>query len=296
MSRKNSDAAEDDVREEVSKPPAENALLWEALARLVGYNELARDATTLGGRMYLRLARDHALDQYVALGGKVEQAPAGKPAEKPAIVVPTKPPFLVLTSADFELMRAALAEHDIASGAEPSEADARIEAVAEILRAGCDCDYCPACRLTTKVRAALGLPDKDGEVASAVSGSDEKAEEIESLTVSLASMTETVETLAFETDRLEVRVEEQEKLIERLRITVANSDRISKNASRSYAGVVERAERAEKERDEVRELLRETQVWVETVEEFADLDEDDKEMVGELRVRITAWLASEGKS
>lgn len=82
--------------------------MWDALARLVGYNELARGAETLGERMYLRLARDEARRAYEGLGGRVEDAPA----DAPVAVVPTRPPFLVLSDADVELMRKAVAEHD----------------------------------------------------------------------------------------------------------------------------------------------------------------------------------------
>lgn len=86
----------------------DNARMWDALARVVGYNELACDAKDVASKMYLRLARDHAEADYVAWGGAV----LSKSASEKEIVVPTNPPFLVLGPQDVELMRKAVEASD----------------------------------------------------------------------------------------------------------------------------------------------------------------------------------------
>lgn len=89
----------------------ENARRWDALARIVGYNELAREAKTLGEKVYLRLARDEARRQYQSLGGEVRDT-----GPEPEVVVGTRPPFVVMSAADVELMRAAVAQWDASHG------------------------------------------------------------------------------------------------------------------------------------------------------------------------------------
>jgi hypothetical protein len=87
------------------------ALRWHALARVVGYNELAKDAQTLGEKVYLRLARDEARKDYERLGGEIQDT-----GPEPVIVVNTRPPFVVMSDADIELMREAVAAHDAQRG------------------------------------------------------------------------------------------------------------------------------------------------------------------------------------
>lgn len=84
-----------------------NAELWDALARLVGYNELARNAKTVGEKMYLQLARDEAQKVYEGLGGKIDLK-----ASPPEIVVQTSPPFIALDAEDIALMREAIDAFD----------------------------------------------------------------------------------------------------------------------------------------------------------------------------------------
>ncbi len=84
-----------------------NAELWDALARLVGYNELARNARTVGEKMYLRLARDEAQKVYESLGGKIDLK-----ATPPEIVVQTSPPFIALDAEDIDLMREAIRAYE----------------------------------------------------------------------------------------------------------------------------------------------------------------------------------------
>lgn len=91
----------------IDETSEKNAARWDALARLVGYNELARDAKTVGEKLYLRLARDVAEESYVALGGQVKRSETGE-----EIVVPTRPPFIILGPDDIELMRKAVVEYD----------------------------------------------------------------------------------------------------------------------------------------------------------------------------------------
>lgn len=86
-----------------------NARRWDALARMVGYNELAKGAKTLGEKVYLRMGRDEARKAYERLGGTVDDS-----GPEPAVVVQTRPPFVVMSDADVELMREAVAAHDAA--------------------------------------------------------------------------------------------------------------------------------------------------------------------------------------
>ncbi len=94
----------------IDETSEKNTARWDALARLVGYNELARDAKTVGEKLYLRLARDMAEEAYVALGGQVKRSETSE-----EIVVPTRPPFIVLGPDDIELMRRAVIEYDASS-------------------------------------------------------------------------------------------------------------------------------------------------------------------------------------
>ncbi len=85
-----------------------NAELWDALARVVGYNELCKSSQTVGEKMYLRLARSEAEKEYTKLGGEVVYH-----NDVPIITVATRPPFIALTENDLALMRAAVAEYDL---------------------------------------------------------------------------------------------------------------------------------------------------------------------------------------
>jgi hypothetical protein len=96
------------------KPKAEEAPIEvrraHALAICIGFNELAKLSQTLGEKMFHRLARDNAVEGFVALGGNADLF-----AKEDGIVtieVPGGPPHIVLHERDIALMRQAIAEHD----------------------------------------------------------------------------------------------------------------------------------------------------------------------------------------
>lgn len=92
----------------------ENAARWSLLALVWGYNELAKIAETLGEKVYLRLARDHAEDEYRRMGGKITRSAEEK---EPALVLTQHAPHIIFYERDIELMRAAVQAHDEAHGA-----------------------------------------------------------------------------------------------------------------------------------------------------------------------------------
>jgi hypothetical protein len=85
----------------------QNAKRWDCLALLMGYNELAKDATTLGAKMYLRMGRDVAHKRYEELGGQIDIT-----VTPPLVIVDTRPPWVALTQRDVDLMREAVADYD----------------------------------------------------------------------------------------------------------------------------------------------------------------------------------------
>jgi hypothetical protein len=81
--------------------------VWYNLALWWGFNEMAKEAETIQERILCRIAREHALSDLVKLGVEVE---CGR---DPVVVeMPSKRPWIELTTADYDLMRKALAEHD----------------------------------------------------------------------------------------------------------------------------------------------------------------------------------------
>lgn len=83
------------------------ARVHQATALVLGYNELAKMAPTLGERVYWRLAMDMARERAEALGAKF----AFTEGEK-SIVVPGAQPFIRFHERDIEEMRRVVAEHD----------------------------------------------------------------------------------------------------------------------------------------------------------------------------------------
>lgn len=83
---------------------------WRACAVCIGYNELAKLATTLGEKTYFRLLRDHSVGRFVELGGNANLfAQEGAVVE---IVMPEGMPFIRFHERDIEMMRKAVEEHD----------------------------------------------------------------------------------------------------------------------------------------------------------------------------------------
>src|SRR5271155_2557662 len=98
----------------MTKEEFENAARFELLARLHGYNEMAKMSEILGEKVYCRLARD----QIEALlesryGVKITR---GTPDEPTLLTLGHKPPFIKFSERDIEMMRQTIAEYDEKKG------------------------------------------------------------------------------------------------------------------------------------------------------------------------------------
>ena len=83
------------------------AVRWDALAAIIGFNELATNAKTLGEKVYFRMARDAAEKRYASLGGELNKSSVG-----PTILTIGPGPFIEFAERDIELMRDAVAKFD----------------------------------------------------------------------------------------------------------------------------------------------------------------------------------------
>lgn len=79
---------------------------WALLALVFGYNELAKTAQSLGEKVFLRLARDAAEEDYRALGGELDRT------NEEVVVTINEFPKIAFTAKDIDLMRKAVEEHD----------------------------------------------------------------------------------------------------------------------------------------------------------------------------------------
>ena len=77
-------------------------------AMVIGFNELAKQASTLGERLYFRLATAEAHEQFVALGG----TPFLKSPHDVVAAIEVKPVRIIFRESDIEQMRQAVAEFD----------------------------------------------------------------------------------------------------------------------------------------------------------------------------------------
>lgn len=90
------------------------ALKWHRMAVIIGYNELAKNVTRLGEKIYCRMARDHAEQEY-----EKEYGEPGLSREGEVIVCTFDcVPAISLTDKDIELMRGAVAAYDEAKANE----------------------------------------------------------------------------------------------------------------------------------------------------------------------------------
>ncbi|MFI5298242.1 MAG: hypothetical protein ACHREM_09105 [Polyangiales bacterium] len=101
-------------------------LRWDALASVLGYNELAKQVETLGEKAFCRTARDHAEAEYIRLGGEVVMSPVGQLV----VQLRERPPHIIFREPDIELMRAAVRAHDEKKPAPDAPADAPSDAPA----------------------------------------------------------------------------------------------------------------------------------------------------------------------
>lgn len=80
---------------------------WDALASIIGFNELATNGKTLGEKVYFRISRDAAEKRYASLGGELNKSSVG-----PTILTIGPGPFIEFAERDIELMRDAVAKFD----------------------------------------------------------------------------------------------------------------------------------------------------------------------------------------
>jgi hypothetical protein len=110
MGRKNIKNAEAEAKNTEAKTTKKNAERFEMLARLHGYNELARLTTNLGEKVYFRLfckqIEAELATKYDVTITHTETTGAT------VLTLGYKPPFIVFTERDIEAMRVAVAEHD----------------------------------------------------------------------------------------------------------------------------------------------------------------------------------------
>ena len=93
-----------------SSKQIENVKRWDSIALWIGYNELAKQAVTLGERVFCRMARDTWEDEYVKLGGVIDRKT--QIAGDVVVTLRERPPHIILREGDIELMRAAVAAFD----------------------------------------------------------------------------------------------------------------------------------------------------------------------------------------
>ncbi len=86
-------------------------IYWASLAAMLGYNELAKKADTLGSKCYFRFIRDAAQEKFIELGGNSDVFTKEDYIMK--IEVNQGMPYVVFREQDIELMRDTIYFHDI---------------------------------------------------------------------------------------------------------------------------------------------------------------------------------------
>jgi len=122
-------------------------LLWNALARMHGYNEMAKKASSLGERIFCRLARDAACETATALGASIT---CMRPGPILITLEAAARPRIDLYESDIELMREAVHKFDAAR----ADATAHSEDGRSAARGG---------PLTQSVRPEVEIVDSDLE-------------------------------------------------------------------------------------------------------------------------------------
>lgn len=85
-----------------------NVTRWNLLALIYGYNELSKVAKSIGEKLYCRVIRREAVEEYRKLGGSIEL----KEGEASVVTLTHHIPHINLYPRDIELMREAVAEFD----------------------------------------------------------------------------------------------------------------------------------------------------------------------------------------
>jgi hypothetical protein len=83
---------------------------WDAIARMHGYNEMAKEAKTLGQRVYCRMARDAACEEAKQLGADITRTEVGGDA---VMTIDEVAPHIVFKADDIEMMREAVRVFDL---------------------------------------------------------------------------------------------------------------------------------------------------------------------------------------
>jgi hypothetical protein len=95
----------------------EDAERFELLARLHGYNEMAKKSEILGEKAYCRIARDHVESALESkYGVKITR---GTPDEPTLLTLGHTPPYIKFSERDIEMMRRAVADYDTKKVKEP---------------------------------------------------------------------------------------------------------------------------------------------------------------------------------
>lgn len=89
--------------------PGDKVRLWNEVALVYGYNELAKQAPTLAEKIYFRIARGLAEEEAEKLGTKINSGPQGNVVME----IGQAAPFIILHERDIEGMRAAVAKWDV---------------------------------------------------------------------------------------------------------------------------------------------------------------------------------------
>lgn len=99
------------ARDDLAGEERKNVEMHHTLALIHGFNEMATKATTLGEKVYYRMARDASEKRFNALGGQINRTEE----HTPVLVIPGHVPEIRFDARDIELMRACVARHDAAT-------------------------------------------------------------------------------------------------------------------------------------------------------------------------------------
>jgi hypothetical protein len=92
---------------------------WDLLALIFGYNELAKTSKSLGEKIWCRLAREFAKEEFEKVGGKIEIT-----KDKIICTISTLP-TIEFTVRDIELMKKAISDHERTTEVNDGDLEAR---------------------------------------------------------------------------------------------------------------------------------------------------------------------------
>lgn len=151
--------AQEDWPEDMTPEQINGHKRWAAAAYCLGYNELAKQAQSLGEKVFFRLARDSAVKAFVELGG------VSPFAEEPTILeleLPDAMPRIKFRAQDIELMRAAVQQWDDEKGSGKTDLVLRAREMSKALQSLSEGDQRPWPAAWYNLDAALKAFDADG--------------------------------------------------------------------------------------------------------------------------------------